>query len=55
MTSLQDGSTTIKQQKISKVPVLVVGGGPVGLTLAMDIASHGVETIVLEKRAAMEV
>ena len=54
MTSLQDGSTTIKQQKISKVPVLVVGGGPVGLTLAMDIASHGVETIVLEKRAAME-
>lgn len=31
--------------------VLVVGGGPVGLTLAMDLAWRGVDVVVLEKRA----
>ncbi|MBV9433019.1 MAG: FAD-dependent oxidoreductase, partial [Hyphomicrobiales bacterium] len=30
--------------------VLVVGGGPVGLTLAMDLAQRGVEVTVLELR-----
>ena len=54
MAILQDGSASTTQQKIRKVLALVVGGSPVGLTLAMDIASHGVETIVLEQRAAME-
>jgi len=34
--------------------VLVVGGGPVGLTLAMDLASRGIDTIVVETRAAGE-
>ena len=51
MVASQNGRASASQQK---VPVLVIGGGPVGLTLAMDIASHGVETIVLEKRAPME-
>lgn len=32
-------------------PVLVVGAGPVGLTLAMDLAWRGIEVLVLEKRA----
>ncbi len=32
------------------VPVLVVGGGPVGLTLAMDLAWRGVEVLVAELR-----
>ena len=31
-------------------PVVVVGGGPVGLTLAMDLATRGVRVIVLERR-----
>jgi len=31
--------------------VLVVGAGPVGLTLAMDLAWRGVEVLVVEKRA----
>lgn len=35
-----------------KTPVLVVGGGPVGLTLAMDLAWHGIDVIVAEQRAA---
>ena len=34
--------------------VLVVGGGPVGLTLAMDLASRGVDVSVVETRRAGE-
>ena len=30
--------------------VLVVGGGPVGLTLAMDLARRGIRTVVAELR-----
>jgi flavin-dependent dehydrogenase len=39
---------------IFNASVLVVGGGPVGLTLAMDLASRGIDTIVVETRAAGE-
>ena len=34
--------------------VTIVGGGPVGLCLAMDLASRGVDVVVLELRAAGE-
>jgi 2-polyprenyl-6-methoxyphenol hydroxylase-like FAD-dependent oxidoreductase len=34
--------------------VLVIGGGPVGLTLAMDLAKRGIEVTVLEQRRAGE-
>jgi 2-polyprenyl-6-methoxyphenol hydroxylase-like FAD-dependent oxidoreductase len=34
--------------------VLIVGGGPVGLTLAMDLARRGIEVIVAEMRAPAE-
>jgi 2-polyprenyl-6-methoxyphenol hydroxylase-like FAD-dependent oxidoreductase len=30
--------------------VLIVGGGPVGLTLAMDLAWRGIDVIVAERR-----
>ncbi|AMG87253.1 FAD-dependent oxidoreductase [Bordetella bronchiseptica] len=33
-----------------KHPVIVVGAGPVGLTVAMDMASRGVSVLVLERR-----
>lgn len=33
-----------------KQSVIVVGAGPVGLTVAMDLASRGVSVLVLEKR-----
>ena len=34
--------------------VLVVGGGPVGLTAAMDLASRGIDVVVAEIRRAGE-
>ena len=33
-----------------KIPVLVVGGGPVGLSTALFLGRHGVRTILVEKR-----
>ncbi len=35
-----------------KTRVLIVGGGPVGLTVAMDLAWRGIQVVVLEIRAA---
>ena len=32
--------------------VLIVGGGPVGLTLAMDLAWRGIDVVVAERRPA---
>lgn len=37
------------------IPVVIVGGGAVGLTLAMDLAWRGVEVLVLERRARADV
>jgi 2-polyprenyl-6-methoxyphenol hydroxylase-like FAD-dependent oxidoreductase/sugar lactone lactonase YvrE len=34
-------------------PVLIVGAGPVGITLAMDLAWRGVRSIVIEARATL--
>ncbi len=31
-------------------PVLVAGGGPVGLATAMELAHHGIESVVIERR-----
>ena len=33
-----------------ETPILIVGGGPVGLTLAMDLASRGIAVVVAEQR-----
>ena len=35
-----------------RTSVLIVGGGPVGLTLAMDLAWRGIDVIVAERRPA---
>ncbi|KWT88534.1 MULTISPECIES: FAD-dependent oxidoreductase [Pseudomonadota] len=39
---------------MNQAKVVVVGGGPVGLTLAMDLAWRGIDVIVIESRAAGE-
>ena len=36
------------------VEVLIVGAGPVGLTLAIDLAWRGIDVTVVETRAAAE-
>ena len=38
------------EHPVIDTPVLIAGGGPVGLTLAMDLAWRGVKSIVLEAR-----
>jgi 2-polyprenyl-6-methoxyphenol hydroxylase-like FAD-dependent oxidoreductase len=40
--------------KSLQVPVLIVGGGPIGLCLAMDLAHRGVDCLVIERRDAAE-
>ncbi len=35
---------------MSNEPVLIVGGGPVGLTLAIDLGRRGVECLLIDKR-----
>jgi len=36
------------------VPVLIVGGGPVGLTTALELAHHGVASLLVEPRVDVE-
>ncbi|ODU05700.1 MAG: hypothetical protein ABS81_06805 [Pseudonocardia sp. SCN 72-86] len=39
---------------MTTTPVLVVGGGPVGLTTALELAHHGVASTVVEPRAVVD-
>jgi 2-polyprenyl-6-methoxyphenol hydroxylase-like FAD-dependent oxidoreductase len=34
------------------VPIVIVGAGPVGLSLALGLARHGVQSVLVEKNAA---
>ncbi|MGA8412326.1 MAG: FAD-dependent oxidoreductase, partial [Xanthobacteraceae bacterium] len=31
------------------VPVIIAGGGPVGMTLARDLARRGIQTLLIER------
>lgn len=37
-----------------KEPILIVGGGPVGLTTALRLSQFGVRSIVLEKNKTVQ-
>jgi len=37
-------------KKMDEVPVLIVGAGPAGATAAIELARHGVESLVAERR-----
>lgn len=39
---------------MTEVPVIIAGGGPVGLTLAMDLGWRGVPSLLFEERVAAE-
>lgn len=34
-----------------EIPVLIVGGGPVGLALALDLGRRGVHSVIIERNA----
>lgn len=37
-----------------RTPVVVVGGGPVGLTIALELSQHGIASVVVEPRTMVE-
>jgi 2-polyprenyl-6-methoxyphenol hydroxylase-like FAD-dependent oxidoreductase len=41
-------------QPIAEFPVMIVGAGPVGLTLAAGLAKQGIRSIVLEKKPELD-
>src|SRR5215213_3534973 len=38
-----------KETAIKRVPVLIVGGGPIGLALAASLGRHGIRALLVEK------
>jgi 2-polyprenyl-6-methoxyphenol hydroxylase-like FAD-dependent oxidoreductase len=41
---------TMQDRPVVQTPVLIVGGGPIGLALAADLGRRGVETLLIEQR-----
>lgn len=39
----------IESGEVRHFPVVIVGGGPIGLATAISLAQHGIESVVLEK------
>lgn len=39
----------IDSGEVRHYPVVIVGGGPIGLAIAISLAQHGIESVVLEK------
>jgi hypothetical protein len=50
----QDPIPVLVMAEMDHGEVLIVGAGPVGLTLAIDLAWRGINVTVIEKRAAAE-
>jgi 2-polyprenyl-6-methoxyphenol hydroxylase-like FAD-dependent oxidoreductase len=43
-----------RTEAVIEQPVVIVGGGPVGLTLALELAWHGIASTVLEPRQTVD-
>ena len=39
----------IDSGKINHFPVIIAGGGPIGLAMAIDLARHNIRSVVLER------
>lgn len=37
------------ERAVVQTPVLIIGGGPVGLSLALELACHGIESVVVDQ------
>lgn len=54
MHERQKPASDVAANSKSQTRVLVIGAGPVGLTLAMDLATRGISVTVVETRSAGE-
>jgi hypothetical protein len=39
----------MNRKKVEQIPVLIAGGGPVGLTLALELNYHGTDAVLIER------
>lgn len=47
-------TATQAEDAVEQVPVLVAGGGPAGLAAALELAHHGVDSLVVEPRVTVD-
>ena len=45
----RSGGRPALRSEVATVPALVVGAGPVGLTLCLELNRHGIETLLVER------
>ena len=53
-TGIRQNMTDHNDTSALQADVMIVGAGPVGLTLAMDLASRGVSVVICETRRFAE-
>ena len=45
----------LKGDDVARAPVIIVGAGPIGLAAAIDLATHGVASIVVDDNNVVSV
>src|SRR4029077_13747529 len=46
---LRDPAVSPRRQRMIEIPVLIVGGGPVGLTASIWLSQHGIRSLLVER------